>query len=79
MLAEAGLPNGFKTLLNTIGGWGPDFLDAAQLVQRYLKGVGVEGQYCAARCLPLLLVPHALGSLPLRWGRVGVGVRAPAA
>jgi peptide/nickel transport system substrate-binding protein len=42
LLAEAGLPNGLKTLLHTSGGWGPDFVDAAQLVQRYLKDVGIE-------------------------------------
>jgi peptide/nickel transport system substrate-binding protein len=44
LLAEAGFPHGFKTLLNTSGGWGPDFLDAAQLVQRDLKDVGIEAE-----------------------------------
>ncbi len=44
LLAEAGFPNGFKTLLYTTGGFGPDFLDAVQLVQRYLKDVGIEAE-----------------------------------
>src|SRR5262249_14355766 len=44
LLAEAGFPKGFKTLINTSGGWGPDFVDAAQLVQRDLKGVGIEAE-----------------------------------
>ncbi len=44
LLAEAGFPKGFKTLLNTTGGWGPDFLDAVQLVQRDLKAVGIEAE-----------------------------------
>jgi peptide/nickel transport system substrate-binding protein len=44
LLAEAGFPNGFKTQLNVTGGYGPDFLDAAQLVQRYLKEAGIEAE-----------------------------------
>jgi peptide/nickel transport system substrate-binding protein len=44
LLAEAGFPKGFKTLLHTSGGWGPDFVDVAQLVQRYLKDVGIEAE-----------------------------------
>ena len=44
LLAEAGFPNGLKTLLHTSGGYGPDFVDAAQLVQRYLKDVGIEAE-----------------------------------
>src|SRR5207247_88467 len=40
LLAEAGFPNGFKTQLHATGGFGPDLLDAVQLVQRYLKDVG---------------------------------------
>jgi peptide/nickel transport system substrate-binding protein len=44
LLAEAGFPKGFKTLLHTTGGYGPDFLDAGQLVQHNLKGVGIEAE-----------------------------------
>ena len=44
MLAEAGFPTGFKTLLHTSGGAGPDLLDAVQFVQRYLKDVGIEAE-----------------------------------
>jgi peptide/nickel transport system substrate-binding protein len=44
LLAEAGFSKGFKTLLHTTGGYGPDFLDAGQLVQRYLKDVGIEAE-----------------------------------
>jgi peptide/nickel transport system substrate-binding protein len=40
LLAEAGLPKGFTTPLHTSGG-APDNLDAVQLVQRYLKDVGI--------------------------------------
>jgi peptide/nickel transport system substrate-binding protein len=43
-LAEAGFPNGLKTPLHATGGFGPDFLDAVQLVQRYLKDVGIEAE-----------------------------------
>ena len=42
LLAEAGLPKGVKTQLTAPGGSGPDVLDAVQLVQRYLKDVGIE-------------------------------------
>ena len=44
MLAEAGFPKGFKTQLNSTGGYGPDLLDAVQLAQRYLKDVGIEAE-----------------------------------
>jgi peptide/nickel transport system substrate-binding protein len=44
LLAEAGVPTGFKTLLHATGGAGPDIVDAAQLVQRYLKEVGIEAE-----------------------------------
>jgi peptide/nickel transport system substrate-binding protein len=44
LLAEAGVPNGFKTLLHAAGGAGPDLVDAAQLVQRYLKDVGIKAE-----------------------------------
>jgi peptide/nickel transport system substrate-binding protein len=42
LLAEAGYPKGLKTQFTTTGGYGRDLMDAAQLVQRYLKDVGVE-------------------------------------
>ncbi len=44
LLAEAGFPKGFKTPLHATGGYGPDFLDGVQLVQRYLKDVGIEAE-----------------------------------
>src|SRR5262249_15306998 len=44
LLVEAGFPNGFKTRLHATGGYGPDFVDASQLVQRYLKDVGIEAE-----------------------------------
>jgi peptide/nickel transport system substrate-binding protein len=43
-LAEAGFPKGFKTQINTTGGYGPDLPDAVQLAQRYLKDVGIEAE-----------------------------------
>src|SRR5262249_14103719 len=42
LLADAGFPKGFKTLLHATGGYGPGVLDAAQLIQHYLKDVGIE-------------------------------------
>jgi peptide/nickel transport system substrate-binding protein len=42
LLAEAGYPNGFKTQLTVSPGYGRDLLDDAQLVQQYLKDVGIE-------------------------------------
>jgi peptide/nickel transport system substrate-binding protein len=42
LLVEAGFPKGFKTQLVTTSGYGRDLLDAVQLVQRYLKEVGIE-------------------------------------
>src|SRR5215471_19699235 len=36
LLAEAGFPKGFSTPLHATGGFGPDGLDAVQLVQHYL-------------------------------------------
>jgi len=44
LLAEAGFPNGFKTPFHMTGGAGPDLVDAVQLVQRYLKDVGIEAE-----------------------------------
>jgi peptide/nickel transport system substrate-binding protein len=44
LLAEAGYPNGFKTQLTASPGYGRDLLDDAQLVQQYLKDVGIEAE-----------------------------------
>ena len=44
MLAAAGHPKGLKTQLTTTGGYGRDLIDAAQLVLRYLKDVGLEAE-----------------------------------
>jgi peptide/nickel transport system substrate-binding protein len=42
LLADAGFPKGFKTQLTVSGGFGRDLVDDAQLVQRYLKDVGID-------------------------------------
>jgi peptide/nickel transport system substrate-binding protein len=42
LLAEAGYPNGFKTQLTATTGLGRDLIDDVQLIQRYLKDVGIE-------------------------------------
>ena len=42
LLAEAGFPKGFKTQINSTGGYGPDLLDVVQLAQRNLKDVAIE-------------------------------------
>jgi peptide/nickel transport system substrate-binding protein len=44
LLAEAGYPKGFKTQLTATSGLGRDLVDAVQLVQRYLKDVGIEAE-----------------------------------
>jgi peptide/nickel transport system substrate-binding protein len=44
LLAEAGYPKGFKTTLTTTGGYGRDLIDAAQMIQRDLKEVGIEAE-----------------------------------
>jgi peptide/nickel transport system substrate-binding protein len=44
LLAEAGYPKGFKTQLTVTSGLGRDRVDEAQLVQRYLKDVGLEAE-----------------------------------
>ena len=44
LLVEAGFPKGFKTQMNTTAGYGRDLIDAAQLVQGYLKDVGIEAE-----------------------------------
>jgi peptide/nickel transport system substrate-binding protein len=45
LLAEAGHPKGFKTQLTVTGGLSRDLIDDAQLVQRYLKDVGIEAEF----------------------------------
>jgi peptide/nickel transport system substrate-binding protein len=44
LLAEVGYPKGFKTPLTATSGLGRDLVDAAQLVQRFLKDVGIEAE-----------------------------------
>jgi peptide/nickel transport system substrate-binding protein len=44
LLVEAGFPNGFKTQLTVTTGLGRDLVDDAQLVQRFLKDVGIEAE-----------------------------------
>ncbi len=44
LLAEAGYAKGFKTQLTVTSGLGRDRVDEAQLVQRYLKEVGIEAE-----------------------------------
>jgi peptide/nickel transport system substrate-binding protein len=44
LLAEAGYPKGFKTQLTVSNGFGRDIIDDAQLIQRYLKDVGIEAE-----------------------------------
>src|SRR5205807_5364259 len=44
LLAEAGHPKGLKTQLTVSSGYGRDLIEATQLVQRYLKDVGIEAE-----------------------------------
>jgi peptide/nickel transport system substrate-binding protein len=44
LLAEAGYPKGFKTQLTVTSGLGRDLVDDAQVVQRFLKEVGIEAE-----------------------------------
>jgi peptide/nickel transport system substrate-binding protein len=44
LLAEAGVAQGWKTSIATTNGYGPDLLDAVQLVQHSLKEVGIEAE-----------------------------------
>jgi peptide/nickel transport system substrate-binding protein len=44
LLAEAGYAKGLKTQISTTSGYGRDLIDAVQLVQRYLKDVGIEAE-----------------------------------
>jgi len=74
LLAEAGLAKGFKTPISTTNGYGPDLLDAVQLVQRYLKDVGIEvemklqeyGAYMATTFLGKF-ESMAMGPLSITW------------
>jgi len=76
LLAEAGFPKGFKTQLYTTGGTGagPLMIDAAQLVQRALKEVGIEaelkiqefGAYAATTVLGKF-EGMAMGGLSISW------------
>jgi peptide/nickel transport system substrate-binding protein len=44
LLADAGFPKGFKTQLTATPGYGRDLIDAVQLIQRFLKDVGIEAE-----------------------------------
>jgi peptide/nickel transport system substrate-binding protein len=44
LLAEAGYPKGFKTQLTVTSGLSRDLVDDTQLIQRYLKDVGIEAE-----------------------------------
>ena len=45
LLAEAGLPNGFKTTVEAPGtGYGPDFMDAVQITVKNWKEAGIDAQ-----------------------------------
>lgn len=44
LLAAAGFLKGFKTQLTATSGLGRDLIDAVQLVQRFLKDVGIEAE-----------------------------------
>jgi peptide/nickel transport system substrate-binding protein len=44
LLAEAGYSKGFKTTLTVAGSRGHDIIDDAQLIQRFLKEVGIEAE-----------------------------------
>jgi peptide/nickel transport system substrate-binding protein len=44
LLAEVGFPKGFKTQLTVTPGFGRDLIDDAQLVQQYLKEIGIEAE-----------------------------------
>src|SRR5262245_40713018 len=44
LLVEAGFPKGLKTQLTVTSGLGRDLVDDAQLVQRFLKEVGIDAE-----------------------------------
>jgi peptide/nickel transport system substrate-binding protein len=44
LLAAAGLPQGFKTTVETTFGYGPDFQDAVEITLRQWKSAGIEAE-----------------------------------
>jgi peptide/nickel transport system substrate-binding protein len=74
LLAEAGFAKGLRAPISTTGGYGPDLLDVVQLVQGYLKDVGIEvemklqeyGAYMATTFLGKF-EGMALGPLSITW------------
>jgi len=44
LLAAAGLPNGFKTILETTAGYGPDYMDYIQILLKNWKAAGIEAE-----------------------------------
>jgi peptide/nickel transport system substrate-binding protein len=74
LLAEAGVPKGFKMQLHLTNGLGPHHVDIAQLVQRSLKEVGIEvelkieefGAYMATTALGKF-EGMAIGPLSIAW------------
>ena len=45
LLAEAGHPNGIKTQIDVPGtGYGPDFMDSAQIIVKNLKAAGIDAE-----------------------------------
>jgi len=42
LLGSAGYPNGFKTIVETTSGYGPDFMDGVQVTLKNWKGAGIE-------------------------------------
>ncbi|MGH8067160.1 MAG: ABC transporter substrate-binding protein [Candidatus Entotheonellia bacterium] len=69
LLAEAGYPKGFKTQLTVTGGLSRDLIDDAQLVQRYLKDVGIEAE--------LKIQEHGAYMATTMQGKFGGMVRSP--
>ena len=44
LLAEAGLPTGFKTPYETTAGYGPDYMDAVQIGLKNWKAAGIDAE-----------------------------------
>ena len=44
LLTAAGLPNGFKTTLETTAGYGPDYMDYVQILLKNWKAAGIEAE-----------------------------------
>src|SRR5262245_30939516 len=42
LLAQAGLPNGFKVAIEATGGYGPDYLDGVQVALKNWKAAGID-------------------------------------